>query len=181
MCSSLESTFVYVIPLDLPNIPRRKTLVSSFSRWGSTSSESWNRVLKNWGVWDWIQDFWIFQSFHSTIERSMYMTWRQDGFQGLMDLVVGGLVSVELDGISRGEGAGTGWCGHWVNLCCFDPQTPSYVRRWVLEFETWPFHTINEDLVQGTFPLQSLVFKSLKWDLNTHLLELLWEQYERFV
>lgn len=38
----------------------------------------------------------------------MYVTWRQDGFQGLMDLVVGGLVSVELDGISRGKGAGTG-------------------------------------------------------------------------
>lgn len=71
------------------------------------------------GNLDCIHGFWILQAFHSTKERSLCVTWRQDRFQGLMDQVVGSLVSVELDGPIRGEGACTGWHGHWLQVLLF--------------------------------------------------------------
>lgn len=45
----------------------------------------------------------------------MYVTWRQDGFQGFMDQVVGGL------GASGVKVAAQADMGTEVGLCCFDP------------------------------------------------------------
>lgn len=89
----------------------------------------------------------------------MYVTWRWDGFQGLTK-VVGGLLSVELDGISRVRTPAQADVGTGLSLCCFDARTQSYVKKRVPEFETWPLILLVRTLRKG-LSLSGLWFSHL--------------------
>lgn len=58
-----------------------------------------------------------FSSFHRTIEKNVYVTWRQDGFLGLMGQVVRGLGSSGVK-VPAQVNLGTG-----LRLYCFDPYS----------------------------------------------------------